>query len=141
MFEFKRQDVLLKVFDAASDKQIVDFAKLARTTSADHLTLDHLTQALITSDIVDNIEQYSFVELFNSIQFNSVQVNSTSSILEVPGLQSKADVSRHIHVCQISFQTQVCAFQSDEDNSLHYDNVFSNSENSRNTDSSDSCRI
>ena len=32
-----------KVFDAASDKQIVDFAKLARTTSADHLTLDHLT--------------------------------------------------------------------------------------------------
>ena len=46
---------------------------------------------------------------------------------------SKADISRHVDVCQISFRAQ-STYKSDEDNC---DNVFSNSGNSSNTDSSD----
>ena len=47
---------------------------------------------------------------------------------------SKADVSRHVDGCQKTFRAQMCAYKSDEDNC---DNVFSNSGNSSNTDSSD----
>ena len=47
---------------------------------------------------------------------------------------SKADVSRHVDVCQKTFRAQRCVYKSDEDNC---DNVFSNSGNSSNTDSSD----
>ena len=51
---------------------------------------------------------------------------------------SKADVSRHVDVCQISFLAQMCAYKSDEDKC---DNVFSNSGNSSNTDSCDNKQL
>ena len=181
-----------KVFEAASDEQLVAFSELGKNPE-------------ITSDIVDKIEQYtcrihqfntnssSLSELrwflFTLKQINGERLQPTrdsvipavksanfqSLIWEqderpdpvIPSPQgygwsiedgqfvpdkceiyyapksllgldkccaSKADVSRHVDVCQKTFRAQRCVYKSDEDNC---DNVFSNSGNSSNTDSSD----
>ena len=96
-----------------------------RTTSADHLTSDHLTEAQITSDIVDNIGQYSFVNL--PVQYWKFQSCNQKQMSAAMSMSVKYH-SEH----------RVCAYKSDDNNC---DNVFWYSENSSNTDSSDNDQL